>query len=53
MSDLYVSLDAENEPTIWRPGYRGIDFAVLRRCDLAPDHRDAWDELTAGMEVRA
>lgn len=52
MADLFVADDAEGEPTLWRitdrPDYPS---AVLRRCDLPPQHRDLWDRLVSSPGV--
>ena len=50
MSEFYVALDTNNEPTIFRMT-DDLPKAVLRRCDLTAHTTDAWGVLTGHLEV--
>lgn len=41
---LFIALDGEDEPTLWRTT-DGNPSKVLRRCDLPVDHHDLWERL--------
>ena len=47
-NELFVDVDAENEPTLWRGDPDHNPSAVLRRCDLPAQHRDLWDRFVGG-----
>lgn len=44
-----VAPDGENEPSLWRGAPNGLPMQVLRRCDLAANHRDAWDDIVGAL----
>lgn len=50
IAEIFVDLDGDREPTLWRRTDRPhAPAAVLRRCDLPCAHRDLWDRLTAAF----